>query len=80
MIITIGERDDEKRVVSVTFEHGGETVIRDVNAVYTDDVYDDAATVERVDQVGLGVEYKIDNGIIKTYVPPEPPEEVPMSP
>lgn len=62
---TIGEYDAEKRTVPVTFVHNGVTHTRDVNACHNEaGEYDAECTAERVDEVGLGVQNKIELGVI----------------
>lgn len=51
--------------VKVCFEVGEIVHDRTVNAVFTDGVYDEVATAQRVDEVARGVKIKINNGIIK---------------
>lgn len=50
--------------VVFTDDETGFTHIRKVNAVFTDGEYDQALTIERVEQVAMGVKHKIDAGAI----------------
>lgn len=75
MKITIGKYDPEPRTVPVTFEYGGVTHKRAVNACLKDDgSYDKKATAERIDQVAAGVTHKIDLGVITNPAPEAPVE------
>lgn len=79
MKITIGQFDAETRTVSAKFVHAGVTHTRPVNACLdSKGKYDQAATKLRVDEVALGVEKKIDLGVI-TNAPPAAPEEAPAT-
>lgn len=81
MKTTIGPFDAATRTVTATFEEGGVTHTRPVNACLTSEgVYDEEATAARVEEVARGVSIKIANGAIVN--PPEPeeapaPEDVP---
>lgn len=65
MKTTILDRNDASRTVLVRFEHGDVIHDRDVNACVDDEGrYDEAATEQRVSEVAMGVERKIDVGAI----------------
>lgn len=58
--------DPATRTVPVTFTHAGVTHRRTVNAVLDDQgEYDRDATRARVDEVAVGVQNKIDRGILR---------------
>jgi len=61
--------------VEVTFTESDPEIThtRGVNAVFTDGAYDATLTEERVGQVGSGVSYKIEAGVIS--VPAEVEED-----
>lgn len=69
--------------VIFTDEETGFKHIRTVNAVFTDSEYDEALTIERVEQVAMGVQHKMNLGIITsdttvlststTLIPPPTP-------
>jgi len=66
----IGTLNTETHTVPVTFTQGDLVYSRDVNACF--DVggdYDEAATKERVEQVGRGVAQKISLGVIAREKP-----------
>jgi hypothetical protein len=65
MKITIAPFDPDSRTVQVQFEHGAVTHLRPVNACLDEaGEYDAAATQARVEEVALGVEQKIELGLI----------------
>lgn len=76
MKITINALEENERVVCVKFEYNDVTHERNVNAVFTDGVYDEEATAKRVEQVAAGVKIKIDSGIIQNVEEVIAPEEV----
>ena len=79
MKITIGQFDAETRTVSAKFVHAGVTHTRQVNACLdSKGKYDQVATKARVEEVALGVEKKIDLGVIAN-APPATPEEAPAA-
>lgn len=65
--------------ISVTFNTGEWLHVRDVNAVFdSEGVYDADATEARVAEVGMGVQNKINVGVLtapveETPTPPETP-------
>lgn len=65
MQIKIGACNPATETVEVTFTYNGVTHKRAVNAVINSDgSYNDELTVERVNEVSLGVKEKIDLGVI----------------
>jgi len=65
--------DPDTRSVLVTFDPDGMAHTRGVNACHKPDgSYDHEATIERVEQVALGVAAKIELGIITALPEPEP--------
>lgn len=56
----------EGNTINVTFfdENSGIEHTRSVNVVFTDGEYDEALTIERVEQVAMGVSHKIAVGVI----------------
>lgn len=72
---TIHPLNEGAAKVDVTFEYGGVTHNREVNAVFTDGKYDEEATAERVAEVGRGVVHKIDVGAVTNAPEPEVPTE-----
>lgn len=65
MKVTIGRFDAASSTVPVTFEDGGKTHTRNVNAVIGEDgKHDRAATVARVDEVAAGVAHKFALGLL----------------
>ncbi|MBB3346035.1 hypothetical protein [Sphingomonas sp. BK069] len=71
MKISIGAFDAATRTVAVTFEHDGVRHERAVNTCLdAKGGYDATATAARVDEVGRGVEYKIEAGVIGAAASP----------
>lgn len=67
MKITVGRFDAATGTVPVTFEQGGKSHSRSVNAVIGEDgKHDRAATLERVDEVAAGVTNKFALGLLGT--------------
>lgn len=66
-----------KKDITVTFTDEATGIIheRQVNAVFTDGVYDKAATIARVEEVGRGVAQKIASGVITNM-----PVSIPIDP
>lgn len=67
--------EEGKTFVEVCFIEGDVTHIRNVNAVFTEDIYDEEATKQRVDEIALGVKVKIDNSVIKNAEEPSEDKE-----
>lgn len=65
MEFTISPIEENSTAVEVTFVQGDVTFTRNVNAVFTDGVYDADATTQRVSEVALGVAQKIELGVIR---------------
>jgi hypothetical protein len=77
---TYSAPEGESKTVDVSFTDGEITHNRQVNAVFTDGVYDADATETRVAEVAKGVEHKIAVGAIREQedVPdPIEPAELP---
>jgi len=77
---TYNPPEGENKTVDVSFTDGTITHDRQVNAVFTDGVYDAEATETRVAEVAKGVEHKIAVGVIREQedVPdPIDPAELP---
>lgn len=77
---TYNAPEGENKTVDVSFTDGTITHNRQVNAVFTDGVYDADATEKRVAEVSKGVEHKIAVGVIREQedVPdPIDPTELP---
>lgn len=72
---TIGAFDAVTRTVSATFTHGEISHSRTINACMDHDVYDEAATRDRVAEVALGVAAKIAVGAITQAPEMEGPVE-----
>jgi len=74
---TYSAPEGDNKTVDVNFTDGTLTHNRQVNAVFTDGVYDADATETRVAEVAKGVEHKIAVGVIQlptdasNYVGPE---------
>ena len=80
MKTTIGAFDAESGTVPVKFEYASVTHRRTVNACLTEaGKYDAKSTKLRVGKVALGVERKIDLGVV-TNPPPEPEPELAPEP
>lgn len=62
---TYNAPEGENKTVDVSFTDGTITHNRQVNAVFTDGVYDADATEKRVAEVSKGVEHKIAVGVIR---------------
>jgi len=66
---TYNAPEGETKTVDVSFTDGTITHNRQVNAVFTDGVYDADATETRVAEVSKGVEHKIAVGVITNLDP-----------
>ncbi len=76
MKINIGEYDEKTRQVPVRFEHQNVVFERPVNAcLAADGSYDEQATATRCEEVGAGVAYKIEAGVIRPMPEPETASE-----
>ena len=76
MKITTGNFDPADNTVEVTFEYSGVKHTRKVNACLDEaGKYDPAATAERVEAVGNGVQRKIEIGVLTNVPPPAPAAE-----
>ena len=71
---TYNAPEGENKTVDVSFTDGTITHNRQVNAVFTDGVYDAEATETRVAEVAKGVEHKIAVGVVTN------PDPTPISP
>ena len=66
---TYSAPEGESKTIDVSFTDGEITHNRQVNAVFTDGVYDADATETRVAEVSKGVEHKIAVGVITNLDP-----------